>query len=274
MSTAVDPPSLARFRDVAEATAVEAGRILLEGWQTRPASTTKKAANDLVTEFDRRSEALVTARLRDAFPDHALVGEEGANHGAPGGLTWYVDPLDGTMNYTHGLPLFAVSIGLVDHAAPGAPAPLVGVIHAPALGWTFSGAVGLGATRNGASIAVSQVDDVASALAATGFPHVPGEPLANVAEWTAFLAQSHGVRRLGTAAIDLAAVACGWFDGHWERNVGPWDLAGGAALVLAAGGHVTSADDTTFDPRTGSVLATNGRVHASMHALLRKARGG
>jgi myo-inositol-1(or 4)-monophosphatase len=253
----------------AEEIAVEAGRILLEGWGTRPEVRFKGPESDPVTEFDRRSEAHVAARLREAFPEDAVVGEEGTRvEGAPGGRVWYVDPLDGTTNFAHGLPLFGVSIGL----AAGAE-PLAGVVHAPALGWTFSGAAGLGAHRNGEPLAPSAVDRLARALVVTGFPVGRQVPHPNFAEWEALTAAAQASRRLGSAALDLCFVACGWMDGYWERHVQPWDLVGGAAIVLAAGGRVTDVDGGPFDGRSGRILASNGRIHGQMIDLLARVAG-
>jgi myo-inositol-1(or 4)-monophosphatase len=253
-----------RIRGIAVGIAEEAGALLLSGWQSRPASKTKAAHNDIVTEYDRRAEELVVTRLRAAFPKHAIVGEEGAAIGDTNGeCVWYVDPLDGTMNFAHGLPFFGVEMGLMI-----AGVPAVGAIVAPVLGWTFSGTVGVGATRNGVAISVSQEDTIGRALIATGFPSVPNDPTANVAEWVACMKQTHGPRRTGSAAIDLASLACGWFDVHFERNVGPWDIAGGAAIVMAAGGQVTDYDGGKFDPCTGRIIASNGILHADVVAML------
>jgi myo-inositol-1(or 4)-monophosphatase len=249
-------------RAEAQRIAEEAGRVLLEGWGTRP-EVRWKGESDPVTEFDRRSEALVVERLRAAFPADAIVAEEGARVTGAGEHVWYVDPLDGTANYSHGLPLFAVSIGLVCGTEP-----LVGVVHAPALGWTFTGAVGEGAWRNGAPIAVSPVDRLARALVVTGFPTSPEHPHTNLPELAAVQAVTPGTRRLGSAALDLCFVACGWMDAYWERHIQPWDLAGGAAILLAAGGRATDLDGAPFDPRTGRVLATNCPLHDELSSIL------
>ncbi len=258
----------ARTRLVAVEIAREAGRLLMEGWGSRPATKMKTGASDVVTEYDQRAEALVVSRLRAAFPGHAIVGEEGTEHtpegdgsGAP--PIWYVDPLDGTMNFAHGLPFFTVSLGLVEGNAP-----VVGVVHAPVFGWTFSAAVGEGAFRDGEPITVSATRELGQSLLGTGFPYVADNPDANLSEFSAFLKQTHGVRRLGSAALDLAFVSCGWFDGYWERHIKPWDLAGGAALVLAAGGQVSAPDGGPFDARTGAIIASNGLVHEPIRRLL------
>lgn len=257
----IDPHTMEQAIAIAHA----AGEVLLEGWGKRPTTQQKTAATDLVTEYDKRAEVLISQRLQQAFPDHAIVGEEGCRIGDPEArFIWYVDPLDGTMNFSHAMPMFSVSLGLVVNGAP-----MVGVVHAPALGWTFAGIVGGKATRNGQPITVSKVAALPQALYATGFPYVAGQPDANLPEFSAFLRTTHGVRRLGSAALDLAFVAAGWLDGYWERHIQPWDLAGGAALVVAAGGKVSDVEGGPCDVRTGRILATNGLVHEQSLNLLR-----
>jgi myo-inositol-1(or 4)-monophosphatase len=260
--------SLDEARRVAEEVAEAAGRVLMEGWGTGPAIGYKSEDINLVTEFDHRSEALVVSRLAAAFPGDTIVAEEGSTVGGGasggGGRVWYVDPLDGTTNFAHGFPLFSVSLGLVvDRRA------VVGVVRAPALGWAFSGAVGTGAAWNGRPIAPSRVAEVKRALVVTGFPYARSPAQSNLAEWAALVRAAQGTRRLGSAALDLCFVACGWMDAYWERLLHPWDLVAGAAIVEAAGGRATELDGTPFDGETGRVLATNGLIHDQMIALLR-----
>jgi myo-inositol-1(or 4)-monophosphatase len=260
---------LERSRAVAAALAAEAGAILLEGWGTRPKFEFKGGDIDLVTEFDRRSEALIVSRLAAEFPTDTIIGEEGSAAGpsrqGSRGRVWFIDPLDGTTNFSHGLPLFSVSIGLtVDGVA------MVGAVEAPALRWSFSGAVGAGATWNGRPIAPSAVDTIARALVVTGFPYSRQPRQDNLAEWAALVGAAQGTRRLGSAALDLSFVACGWLDAYWERALHPWDLVAGAAIVNAAGGRATELDGTPFIGDTGRVLATNGRLHQEMIEILRR----
>jgi myo-inositol-1(or 4)-monophosphatase len=254
-------------RQIAAEIAAEAGKILLEGWGTRPAIGFKVGDIDLVTEYDRRSEALVVARLAKAFPNDHIVAEEGTRvSGTADGVrrVWYVDPLDGTTNFAHGFPLFSVSIGLVVNGRPA-----VGVVEAPAMGWRFSGTVtGGGASLNGRAIAPSRIDRLGSALLVTGFPYARNPVQTNLPEWAALTAAAQGTRRLGSAALDLCFVACGWLDGYWERALHPWDLVGGAAIVLGAGGQVTDLDGSAFDGETGRILASNGQVHDQMMRIL------
>ncbi len=262
-------PDLERTRQIAEEIARDAGQVLLEGWGTRPAVEFKTDDINLVTEFDRRSEALIVSRLANAFPHDTIVAEEGTEVGSGrrrrDGRVWYVDPLDGTTNFAHGFPLFSVSIGLtIDGRAE------LGVVAAPAVGWSFSGVVGDGARWNDRAISPSVTAEIKRALVVTGFPYARNPAQDNLAEWAALVAAAQGTRRLGSAALDLCFVACGWLDAYWERMLHPWDLVAGAAIVNAAGGRATELDGTAFDGETGRVLATNGLIHEQMSALLRQ----
>lgn len=264
-----------RERRVAEEIARDAGAVLMQGWGTRPSIEFKSEDIDLVTEFDKRSEALVVSRLCAAFPGDTIVGEEGGTVGdaarrrGGSGRVWYVDPLDGTTNFAHGFPLFSVSIGLVAEGRP-----VVGVVNGPAVGWAFSGAAGAGAWLNGKPVGPSRVAALKQALVVTGFPYHRAPAQTNLPEWAALIAAAQGTRRLGSAALDLCFVACGWLDVYWERMLHPWDLVAGAAIVQAAGGRATEMDGTPFDGETGRVLATNGLLHDEMMALLREVATG
>jgi myo-inositol-1(or 4)-monophosphatase len=265
------PPArdpLQRSREVAAEIARDAGRILMEGWGTRPAVGIKGDEINLITEYDKRSEALIVERLAAAFPDDRIVAEEGTNRaGEPGGSTrvWYVDPLDGTTNFAHGMPIFSVSIGLCINRRP-----VLGVVEAPALGWSFSGTItGGGSSLNGKPIVPSRTDRLGSALLVTGFPYTRNPVQSNLAEFGAMTEAAQGTRRLGSAALDLCFVACGWLDGYWERALHPWDLVAGAAIVLGAGGQATDMDGSAFHGETGRVLASNGHIHDQMMRILR-----
>jgi myo-inositol-1(or 4)-monophosphatase len=264
VSTSRDP--LAETLRIAQEVAREAGRILLEGWGTRPAVTYKSEDINLVTEYDKRSEALIVERLARAFPEDRIVAEEGtaAGEARPGGRTWYVDPLDGTTNFAHGFPLFSVSLGLwMDGRA------VAGVVEAPAVGWTFAGTTtGTASTFNGKPVSPSTTERLSRALLVTGFPYERNPVQDNLAEWTAFTQEAQGTRRLGSAALDLCFVACGWLDGYWERKLHPWDLVAGAAIVEGAGGRATEFDGSAFVGTTGRVLASNGLIHDQMVRVL------
>jgi myo-inositol-1(or 4)-monophosphatase len=261
---------LEEARQAAAEIAAAAGAILLEGWGSRPDVDFKTDETDLVTVFDKRSEALVVERLRKAFPRDTVIGEEGATIEGPegrAGRVWYVDPLDGTTNFAHGLPIFAVSIGLCLNGEPA-----VGVVEAPALRWSFHGvdADEPLATLNGQAIRPSATRRVQRSLLVTGFPYVRTPEHSNLPEWAAMTAASQATRRLGSAALDLCFVACGWFDGYWERHLRPWDLAGGVAILRASGGRVTAPSGGAFDCLAGDVLASNGLVHDEMLDILRQ----
>jgi myo-inositol-1(or 4)-monophosphatase len=254
-------------RDLAalESIAREAGRILLEGWERRPAIEYKSAEKDIVTEYDRRAEAAITAQLTRAFPGVGIVGEEGAAVPDRGAGTFYVDPLDGTVNFAHGLPFFSVSIGLFR-----AGVAVLGVVHAPVLDWTFVGAPGWGAVRNGQPIKPSPLDRLDRGLLVTNFPTAVEARPHNTPSYVAFNGVCEGLRRIGSAALDLCFVACGWVDGTWQRGLQPWDTVGGAAIITAAGGTITELDGRPFDPLTGGVVASNGHIHKAMLDVLAK----
>ena len=257
---------LEKARKIAAEIARDAGKILMQGLGTRPAVGFKSEDINLVTEYDKRSEALIVERLQKAFPADRIVAEEGTNAAGEAGATrvWYVDPLDGTTNFAHGMPIFSVSIGLCINRRP-----VLGIVEAPALGWSFAGTIsGGGSTLNGKPIAPSRTDRLGAALLVTGFPYTRNPVQTNLPEWTAFTAAAQGTRRLGSAALDLCFVACGWLDGYWERALHPWDLVAGAAIILGANGRVSDLDGSPFDGETGRILASNGHLHDQMMRIL------
>ncbi|HKA88937.1 MAG TPA: inositol monophosphatase family protein [Haliangiales bacterium] len=249
---------------VALAVGESAGRALRDGWGHVGEVRHKELATDLVTEWDTRIERLVHEELARRSPGEAILGEELGGRAAPEG-TWIVDPVDGTVNFAHGLPLFSVSIA---YEAGGAG--LAGVVVAPALGWTFAAAKGRGATWNGAPLAVSATATLAEAMVVTGFPydrHV--SPRNNFAAWEHLQRVAGAVRRLGAASLDLCFVAAGWLDAYWEFKLKPWDLAAGAVIATEAGGRVTDLGGGPFASAAGEILATNGRIHDEMIEALR-----
>jgi myo-inositol-1(or 4)-monophosphatase len=247
----VTPEQLAQ---IARAVATDAARLLLDGYRRRPAAT-EKGRHDLVTEFDMRSEALIRERLGRETPDIAVVGEEGG--GAPGAVTWYCDPLDGTMNFVHGHPMFCVSIGVVD-----AEGPLAGAVVAPVVGVEWWGSRGGGAFRNGERCRVSETRTLAQSLLATGFPPDRSKhPESNLPTFAEVMQHAQGVRRCGSAAMDACFVADGSYDGYWERYLHAWDAAAGSAIALAAGARLTALDGGPADITRGHILLTNGAIH-------------
>jgi len=250
----------AAARDIALEVGALAGRALLEGWGHAGAVRAKEHDTDLVTEWDTRIEALIARELAARAPGVAILGEELGARGAAGHETWVVDPVDGTVNFAHALPLFGVSIGFERDGEPEA-----GVVVAPALGWTFAAARGAGATRNGAPISVSATARLDRALLVTGFPYDRREsPRNNFAAWTHMQLHAGAVRRLGAASLDLCFVASGWLDGYWEMKLKAWDLSAGAIIVREAGGRVTALDGGPFVSASGEIVASNGAIHDTL----------
>ena len=255
-----------RFKTVAVAAAKDAGALLRERL-TRPRAVQRKGVVDLVTDADRAAEALIVGRVRAEFPDHRLIGEEGgrgAGGGAPYG--WLVDPLDGTTNFAHGYPHFAVSIALERQGRV-----VLGVVYDPVRDELFVAERGQGATVNGAPLRVSDEDQLIRSLLATGFPYDLALRAEPKAIWETLLDRCQGLRRGGSAALDLTYVAAGRLDGFYERPLQPWDMAAGALLVEEAGGRVTGFAARPFDPYVREVVATNGLLHESLLAVLTSA---
>jgi myo-inositol-1(or 4)-monophosphatase len=249
------------FLDVAVEAALEAGEILVSEF-SRPVQITYKGDVDLVTQADRRSEEAVVSRLRTHFPKHAIVAEEGSGLETGSPFRWFIDPLDGTTNFAHGYPCFAVSIGLEE-----AGELIVGVIYQPITRELFTSAKGEGAYLNRKRIQVSKIDRLATSLLVTGFPSVKRMQNPNIHYYWDFTLRSHGVRRDGSAAMDLASVACGRFEGFWEFGLHPWDTAAGTLLVREAGGMVTTFSGEPYRPGDRESVATNGRIHEEMLRL-------
>jgi myo-inositol-1(or 4)-monophosphatase len=228
---------------------------------------TKTNPKDLVTEWDLRSEEAIRGVLAERTPGIPVLGEEGG--GADANRRWIVDPIDGTVNFAHGLPLWCISIGL----ATGNELE-VGVVYAPRLGWWFEAAAGQGARDgNGAPLRVSAIDQLERSLLATGFPYdMATNPVNNFAEWEHMQRVASACRRCGSAALDLCMVAAGWLEGYWERQTKAWDVAAGALIVREAGGRVTSTRGEPFDLYAEDVLATNGAIHEGLVAELGRAR--
>ncbi len=228
----------------------------------------KGSPTNLVTEMDARAEALILERLGAAFPDDAVLAEEGGARPGRSGRRWIVDPLDGTTNYAHGLPIFAVSIGLEaeEHMA-------LAVVYDPAHDELFTAERGAGAWLGDERLAVSTTAGLGESLLATGFPYNIRETADNnLAEYAAFSLRARGVRRMGSAVLYLAYVAAGRLDGYWELRLGAWDIAAGSLLVEEAGGRVTDLRGSRIDLRAPAVVASNGRIHDAMLAVLKETR--
>jgi myo-inositol-1(or 4)-monophosphatase len=244
-----------------EAIAREAGALLMSHF-TRRTTFEYKGEVDLVTEADRGSEKLIAERLRQRWPEHDLVGEEGARSETGADYRWFVDPLDGTTNFAHAYPVFCVSIALARKDGQLE----VGVLYDPTRDEMFSAECGHGATLNGKAIRVSTMRRLAESLLGTGFPSQKRHTNPNIHFYQQITLRSHGVRRAGSAALDLANVACGRYDGFWEFNLNPWDTAAGVLLVQEAGGRVTRFDGSPFRLDSREVLATNGLIHQEVMA--------
>lgn len=256
---------LESLTQIARETAEEAAALVMRAYRTEFASS-EKARADLVTEFDIQSERLIRRRLAERSPGLPIVGEE--EGGRPDGPTWYCDPIDGTTNFVHGHPFFCVSIGLLERGAP-----LCGAVVAPALGVCWHGFVGGPVKRNDQPCRVSDTMMLSEALIATGFHPMSAQtqPGDNVDSFRRVLPHVRGVRRCGAAALDLCMVADGTYEAYWERRLNAWDVAAGAAIVLAAGGRLTDLHGGDVDLNAGHILATNGHVHEAVLALLPEA---
>jgi myo-inositol-1(or 4)-monophosphatase len=230
----------------------------------------KKGAIDLVTEVDVEIERAFRKNIAERFPDHAILGEEFGGHAsAPKGPCWVFDPIDGTTNFAHGLPIFCSSVALeIDGIGE------VAAVYDPTRRELFSAERGRGAFLNGRPLRVSQTESLMDAMLVTGFPYDVHERVDEIVGlFGAFVGRARAVRRLGSAAIDLCYVAAGRLDGFWESDLKSWDIAGGALIVSEAGGAVTGLQGETFLSRGGSVLASNGRLHEAMLEVIRAQRG-
>ena len=214
---------------------------------------------DLVTQADRSSEELIVSRIRKQWPTHDLIGEEGSRTETGSDYRWYIDPLDGTTNFAHGFPVFCVSMGLEYKNEL-----IVGVIYDPCRDEMFAAEKGSGSRLNARTIHVSRISRLAESLVATGFPSHKRHKNPNIHFYHQITLRSHGVRRAGSAALDLCCVAAGRFDGFWEFNLNSWDTAAGVLLVTEAGGQVTNYAGAPFSIDSREVLATNGLIHAEM----------
>jgi myo-inositol-1(or 4)-monophosphatase len=246
----------AGFLPAMSAIAREAGALLMRHFRQR-VQIEYKGDVDLVTIADRESEALITGRIREQWPGHDILGEEGTNTNSGSDFRWYIDPLDGTTNFAHSYPVFCVSMGLEQHGELRA-----GVIYDPTRDELFAAERGRGATLDGAPIHASAQKRLGESLLSTGFPSHKRHKNPNIHFYHQITLRSHGVRRAGSAALDLANVASGRYDGFWELNLNPWDVAAGALIVTEAGGRITDLRGGPFDHRKpAETLASNGHIH-------------
>ncbi len=259
-------PTLTEIEQLAR----QAGEILRKGFGN-VRQVTHKSSIDLVTEIDRQSEELLVSQIHQKYPHHTIIGEEGGTYaGNLSHLVWYLDPLDGTSNFVHGIPMFTVSIAYAVNDEIK-----MGVVYDPLADECFSAEAGQGATLNGKPIKPAQAAQLIDALVATGFPYHVHESGANLDHFTNFARSAQGVRRLGSAALDMCSVACGRLDGFWEPGLKSWDLAAGVLIAREAGAVVTALDGSPFILTSPTdVLAANPVLHPQMTAVIRKAAGG
>ena len=255
-------PDLQACVDVAVASARQAGAVLQrlrEGFEVR-----EKGLSDLVTTADLEAQQAIRESIHARFPDHDFMGEEDEDRPSRESLCrWIVDPLDGTTNYVHGHPFYSVSIALTVKSELA-----VGVIFDPNRDECFVASVGQGATLNGRRIHVSSQPELRRSLLVTGFPADVAQSKRNVDYFVTMIEHCQAIRRLGSAALNLAYVACGRLDGYWETSLFPWDKAAGALIVSEAGGRVTRLEGTTHDLYRPELLATNGHIHDAMRQVL------
>jgi myo-inositol-1(or 4)-monophosphatase len=264
--TAPDPVFLETAREIV----LRAGEIQMARRESG-FRVAKKGTIDLVTEVDLECERMCRAVIAARFPDHDILAEElssGPTEPARAPYRWVLDPLDGTTNYAHGVPIFCASLALeIEGRAE------VGAVYDPTRRELFTAARGQGAFLNDAAIRVSDTGDLLDALIVTGFPydvHEKADEL--VGQFGAFLKRARAVRRLGSAALDLCYVACGRFDAFWEQHLKPWDVSAGALIAAEAGGRVSGMDGSSFDPVAAHLVASNGHVHEQMLAVIRDFR--
>jgi myo-inositol-1(or 4)-monophosphatase len=246
-----------------EEIARQAGSLLAEGYGNVH-HIHQKGPIDLVTEFDARAEDLIIASLRRLFPEHAILAEESGLMATESEYQWVIDPLDGTTNFAHGVPVFSVSIALVRDNKP-----VLGVAYDPLRREMFSAEAGRGATLNRLPIHVSSQNDIGDAVLSTGFPYdVQTNPCNNFAEFARFTSLTRSIRHLGSAALDCAWTAAGRLDGYWEFGVKPWDIAAGMLIVREAGGRVTTVDRQEEILTGDSIVTSNGLLHEQMLQVL------
>ena len=236
----------------------EAGSLLMEHFYQHVKIEYKGDA-DLVTIADRKSEALIRERIREHWPSHDVLGEEQGLRDTGSEYRWYVDPLDGTTNFAHGFPVFCVSMALQYRDAM-----IAGLCFDPTRNEMFTAERGKGAQLNGDRIHVSKISRLAESLVGTGFPSHKRHKNPNIHFYHQITLRTHGVRRAGSAALDLCCVACGRFDGFWEFNLNPWDTAAGVLIVEEAGGRVTDFNGGPFQLNSRETLASNGLIHGAL----------
>ena len=244
----------------------QAGEVIRNGYRQDFQVEFKTNTSDLVTEIDKRSEKVIMDFIKKEFPTHGILTEESGSFSQQAEYVWVVDPLDGTTNFAHGLPIFSVSIAVLKNNEP-----IAGVVYDVMRDVVYSAEKGAGAFEQGKKIHVSTVDNLEQSLLVTGFPYdVRNNPSHVIERFNAFLFESQAVRRLGSAAIDFCYVASGIFEGFWEVTLNPWDIAAGKLIVEEAGGKVTNFKGEPISVFSKQILASNGLVHEKMSRILQR----
>ncbi|MFH1701167.1 MAG: inositol monophosphatase family protein [Candidatus Zixiibacteriota bacterium] len=256
-------PDFRKELKFAKETAVAAGAILMKGLKSKRL-VHYKGRVDLVTQFDLKTEKYIVGKINRAFPRHAILAEEGGGKEYQSDYKWIIDPLDGTTNFAHGYPAFCVSIGLEVEDEM-----MLGAIYNPVLDELFYASKGNGAFLNRKRIHVSEERKLAHSLLATGFPYdIADTYIDNLDNFGRMYKASRGIRRAGSAALDLCYLACGRFDGFWELKLHPWDTAAGIVIVSEAGGRISDLNGGKYSIYDNSILATNGKIHKQMKMIL------
>lgn len=243
-----------------------AGGILMAGFRSEDMVINYKSRTDIVTNVDRESEDFIVEGIRSRFNDHSIVAEEGGGRDTGSEYVWYVDPLDATNNFAHGIPFFCVSIGVYSREQRRV---VCGAVYDPCHNEMFHAETGCGAFCNGSRLRVSAVSDLGIALLATGFPYAKDDMgKNNLKQFGLFLPNIQCIRRIGSAALDLCYVAAGRIDGYWEPMLKPWDSAAGSLIVQEAGGMVTKYNGSDYDPLFPEILASNSLLHRAMVGVL------
>lgn len=249
--------------EIVEVIARQAGAVLMEGFGN-VRQIRQKGVIDLVTEFDKRAEDVIVPSIQKEFPDHDILAEESGRFGTTSEYQWVIDPLDGTTNFAHAIPIFSVSIGLLRNNTP-----VFAVVYDPFRNEMFSADFGKGAFLNGRSIHVSARTELGQAVVSTGFPYdLRTNPRNNLPQFSQFQLRTQAVRHLGSAALDCAWTAMGRLDGYWEFGVQPWDVGAGALIVREAGGRVTSVEGEEDFLSGDTILVSNGLLHDQMRQVL------
>jgi myo-inositol-1(or 4)-monophosphatase len=242
----------------------KAGEIVREGFGKNFSIEYKTSEANLVTEIDKKSEAAIINFIRTKYPDHGILAEESGAENSSAEYIWVIDPLDGTTNFAHGLPIFSVSIGIQKNGRT-----ICGAVYDVTRDEMFSAESGSGAFRNSSRLHVTERDNISHSLLVTGFPYdIKNNPDFAIERFISFIRQARAVRRLGSAALDLSYVAAGIFDGFWEVSLSPWDLCAGQLLVSEAGGLVTDFNGRPMDIFSKRILASNGKIHTKMMDIL------